>query len=349
MQNNKDLQLVSYDYDLPVDLIADRPVEGRHHSRLLVYNAKTDEVIHTNFLNLHEYLDPNTTIVFNQSKVFPCRLFGTKESGGKAELFILTLIDVNGQYDSMIRSRGKKSVGDKYIFGDLSCEIAEILEDGVFRVKFNLGKKELLNFLEKQAQIPIPPYIRDGIADEKDKSDYQTIYAKELGSVAAPTAGLHFTETVFENLATKGIQKAFVTLHVGAGTFKPVTTDNILDHSMHTEFFDITSEDFEKIKGSQKVVAVGTTSLRTLESCMQNKEFSLPSSAKPWSTNIFLHPGKEVNSIDGLITNFHLPKSSLIMLVSSLIGREKTLELYNIAIKEKYRFFSYGDAMLILR
>jgi S-adenosylmethionine:tRNA ribosyltransferase-isomerase len=301
-------------------------------------------------LNLHEYLDPNTTIVFNQSKVFPCRLFGTKESGGKAELFILTLIDVNGQYDSMIRSRGKKSVGDKYIFGDLSCEIAEILEDGVFRVKFNLGKKELLNFLEKQAQIPIPPYIRDGIADEKDKEDYQTVYAKEVGSVAAPTAGLHFTDEVFQKLERVGVKRAFVTLHVGAGTFKPVTSDKITDHNMHSEFYDIDDANAELISQNKKnLIAVGTTSLRTLESCSQSGEFQKPSGDKPWSTDIFIYPGKPVHSIQGMITNFHLPKSSLIMLVSAIIGREKTLELYKIAVENNYRFYSYGDAMLILR
>jgi S-adenosylmethionine:tRNA ribosyltransferase-isomerase len=350
MQENVDLLLDSYDYELPTHLIADRPVQGRHHSKLLVYNHKNGSIIHTTFKDIDQFIPENSTLVLNQSKVFPCRLFGEKPSGGKAELFVLTLISENDHYEVMIRARGKKEVGDLFHFGELKAKVETIEKDGTFKVSFNKSKEALLNFLERNANIPIPPYIRDGIADEKDKEDYQTVYAKEVGSVAAPTAGLHFTDEVFQKLERVGVKRAFVTLHVGAGTFKPVTSDKITDHNMHSEFYDIDDANAELISQNKKnLIAVGTTSLRTLESCSQSGEFQKPSGDKPWSTDIFIYPGKPVHSIQGMITNFHLPKSSLIMLVSAIIGREKTLELYKIAVENNYRFYSYGDAMLILR
>lgn len=346
--NDQDLLKSSYYFDLPSELIADRPVEGRHNSKLLVYKAKSDQIIHTQFNNLPEFLSSETHLVLNQSKVFPCRLLGHKPSGGAAEVFLLSLIDENNIYPAMVKSSGKKKEGDRFIFDELECEIVGRNEDTTFKVKFNMPKDELISFLETKAKTPIPPYIRGGESDEKDKEDYQTVYAKELGSVAAPTAGLHFTDDVFKRLEDKGVLRDFVTLHVGAGTFLPVKVDNILEHHMHTEYFHVDFETLNRMnKSLGNIVAVGTTSLRVLESIYTSEGFKTSGDLE--GTNIFLYPGKEVNSIKGLITNFHLPESTLLMLVSSLIGRQKALELYNLAIEKQYRFFSYGDSMLILR
>jgi S-adenosylmethionine:tRNA ribosyltransferase-isomerase len=347
---NLDLNLESYDYELDKSFIADRPIAGRHHSKLLVYNATSGEVVHTNFLELDKFLPQNSTLVMNQTKVFPCRLLGNKSTGGKIEVFFLSLVHEAGQYPAMIRARGKKNIGDTFEFGELVVEISGISGDGSFLVKVNCLHSSLLEYLDLHAEIPIPPYIRGGLSDEKDLEDYQTMFAKNLGSVAAPTAGLHFTKEVFEKLDNAKVNKAFVTLHVGAGTFKPVISENILEHKMHSEIYDIDDKNLELLNNGQKIFAVGTTSLRVLESSFENGKIQLPAAdKKPYSTDIFIYPGKEVKSISGLLTNFHLPKSSLLMLVSSLVGREKTLELYEIAKQNDYRFFSYGDAMLIIR
>lgn len=341
-----DLLLSSYHYVLPEELIAQRPAP---ESRLLVYNAQTDTVIHERFSRIGEYLPKDSLLVFNRSKVFPSRLLGKKESGGAAELFLLSLSkNQDGAFSALIKTTSKKKLGTKFFFPhDLIAEITAIYPDGTFGVNFNL--EDINSYLEKFAKIPIPPYIRKGESDEADRKDYQTVYAEEVGSVAAPTAGLHFKAELLSELKAKGIETASVTLHVGIGTFRPVKTENILDHQMHAEnfFFDDVNEEkiIEARKKHKKIFAVGTTSLRVLES-------SYNRNLKPnemYSTNIFLHPGVDVKSVDGLLTNFHLPESSLLMLVSSLIGRKKTLELYEIAIKERYRFFSYGDAMLIIR
>lgn len=345
---NLDLLTESYSYELDPSFIASRPAQRRDASKLMVYNSKTSEIIHTIFSEIDKFIEPGTLLVKNQSKVFPCRLFGEKSSGGKVELFLLSLIAIDGNYPAMIRSNGKKRIGDKFQFGDLEVEIKERGEEGDFLIKVNLAPDKFLDFLERNANVPIPPYIRDGIADEKDKDDYQTIFAKNMGSVAAPTAGLHFTQEVFGKLTKKGVDHASVTLHVGAGTFKTVQSENINDHIMHSENYTVSHDDLEKLNSSSKRIAVGTTTLRVLESSFDGSKFDIEAD-KLYSTNIFLHPGVEVNSIKGLITNFHLPKSTLLMLVSSLIGREKTLELYEIAKNKNYRFFSYGDAMLILR
>lgn len=344
--NPEDLHLSNYDFDLPKNLIADRPVVGRHHSKLLIYDAKTNEIIHTNFLEIDKYLPSDSLLVANQSKVFPCRLIGQKTSGGKAEIFILSVVSANNSYKALIKCRGKKNVGDQFILPhEVKATITNV-EDGVFWLSFSVA--DFTGYLEEVGKIPIPPYIRSGESDEKDKSDYQTVFAKNIGSVAAPTAGLHFTEEVFNNLSKKNIERAFVTLHVGLGTFAPVKTDNLSDHVMHTEEYFIDAANLDKLNSKKKIIAVGTTSLRVLESSFHEGRFDVEAE-KRYQTNIFLHPGKTVHSIDALITNFHLPKSTLLMLVSSLIGREKTLELYKEAIAREYRFFSYGDAMLILR
>ena len=348
MQNiNRDLLQSSYLFDLPVDKIADRPVAGRHNSKLLVYRTSTGKVEHRTFKDLPKLLDSGHHVVLNNSKVFPCRIFGNKSSGGECEIFLLSLAHTNNVYPVMIKASGKRKVGDTFHCGDLTAVIEKI-DNGIW-VNFNLSASELLDFLESQGNIPIPPYIRGGISDEKDKDDYQTVYAKNIGSVAAPTAGLHFTSELFDQLQQQGIDKSFVTLHVGAGTFKPVSAEVITDHNMHSEYFTVEQDDLKKINEHKKsIIAVGTTSLRVLESIYSDGEFVFDTN-EAGRTDIFLYPGKEVRSIAGLITNFHLPGSSLIMLVSALIGREKTLELYKIAIENDYRFYSYGDAMLILR
>ncbi len=343
-----DLKLESYNYELPEEFIASRPVPNRSESKLLVYYAAEDRVEHKKFHDIQNILPKDSLLVLNESKVFPCRLIGNKKSGGKCEVFLLSLIHKDLAYPALIKTSGKKNIGDEFYFDNLTAKIIGRIEDGSFLISFNLSPSELLDKLNQIGKIPIPPYIRGGVADEKDEQTYQTVYAGTSGSVAAPTAGLHFTQNLFNELEKKGVQKAFVTLHVGAGTFKPVTHESILDHKMHSESFMISSEDLKKINSTKNRFAVGTTSLRALESCTDKKgQIHFDGDMK--DTDIFLYPGKDVHSIKGLITNFHLPKSSLLMLVSSLIGREKTLELYEVAKENNYRFFSYGDAMLIIR
>ncbi|MFA6239154.1 MAG: tRNA preQ1(34) S-adenosylmethionine ribosyltransferase-isomerase QueA [Bacteriovorax sp.] len=345
VKNPLDDLLSSYHFDLPPEYIAQRPAEI---SRLLVYNLQTDEVIHDVFPNIGKYLPKDSLLVFNRSRVFPSRLIGKKSSGGKAEIFILSAVATNSLYPVLIRTTSKKKIGDCYTFSEgMKATLKEAFSDGTFGVIFN--QDNLADYLEKHARIPIPPYIRKGESDDLDRKDYQTSYARETGSVAAPTAGLHFGHELLAKLKEQQIETAFVTLHVGLGTFKPVTAERLSEHRMHSENYFIDEANAQILKEARlkhkKIFAVGTTSLRVLESSYGQNI----SPGKVYSTNIFLHPGKEILSVDGLITNFHLPESSLLMLVSTLTGREKALELYNIAIKEKYRFFSYGDGMLILR
>lgn len=348
MENNPlDLLTSSYYFDLPSELIAQRPIDSkdRGSSRLLVYNKKLNTVHHDTFKNIHKYLPENSTLVFNQSKVFPSRLKGQKLTGGKAEVFLLSpKANEDQEYEVLIKARGKKNVSDQFSLAEnVTAVISKVNHDGTFQVKFSPPISE--EYLEKNALVPIPPYIRNGESDEKDKIDYQTKYAKDVGSVAAPTAGLHFTNELLEQLKVQGHDQAFVTLHVGIGTFRPVMVENIKDHQMHYEPYSVDAENLLKInKAGANLVPVGTTSLRTIFS-MKNKNIN-PNEF--YSTNIFLHPGADVSGISGLVTNFHLPESTLLMLVSALIGREKTLELYQVAIDNKYRFFSYGDGMLIV-
>lgn len=344
-----DLLLSSYNFDLPKRLIADRPVPNRHSSKLLVFKEKTGEIIHTTFEKIGEHIPSHSTFVFNRSKVFPCRLIGRKPSGGEAEVFILSLLHHEGIYPAMVRASGKRKEGDTFLFGDLKAEIITLNGNGTFGVRFNQEHEELIRTLEVLGRIPIPPYIRGGESDEEDKKTYQTVFAEESGSVAAPTAGLHFSEELLDKLKSSGHELATVVLHVGAGTFAPVKAENILEHKMHEEFYTIDRENLDKIQKAAFRIAVGTTSLRTLESSWKEGQVTIDRPGEMNSTSIFLHPGKEVHSIEAMVTNFHLPESSLIMLVSALIGREKTLELYKIAIEHEYRFFSYGDGMLILR
>jgi len=340
---DEDLKLEAYDYELPEELIASRPASERQNSRLLYFNEERGDTEDKNFYEIVELLPTGTTLVLNQSKVFPCRIFGKKTTGAKAEFFILNLEKEEKGYPVLIKTGGKKRVGDKFIFNDEFVARINALGEGLFYIDFdnNISAEKVV---KKIGSVPLPPYIRDGVSDESDLEDYQTVFAKELGSVAAPTAGLHFTPSLLEKLKEKGIEIAFVTLHVGLGTFLPVKSELITEHSMHSEKYHVDEHDLLKIKNAKKLVAVGTTSLRVLESMGEDII-----AGKEYSTDIFLYPGKEIKSIDGLITNFHLPKSSLIMLVSSLIGRKKTMELYKNAVEKKYRFFSYGDSMFIKR
>lgn len=346
-----DLLLKSYHYDLPQELIAQRPIDGinRHHSRLMVYDEAKDEITHDYFYNIQKYLPKESLLVFNQSKVFPSRLIGQKPSGAKAEVFFLAHeANTLGLYPVLIKTRSKKNIGDEFLFeGNFKVTVKGINDDGTFFVSIDLAGNftTLLSYLETHALIPIPPYIRKGQSDESDKVNYQTVYSKHMGSVAAPTAGLHFTKELLGQLKEQGIDEAYVTLHVGLGTFKSVTVDHLSDHKMHTEEYFVDAQNLDKINRSKNIFAVGTTSLRVLESSYGKNIVA----DQMYNTNIFLHPGVDVKSINGLVTNFHLPESTLIMLVSALVGRVKTLELYKTAVENKYRFFSYGDAMLILR
>lgn len=348
MELNKDLFLSSYDYPLDKSKIALRPLPCRSESKLMVYDQENKKCSHQQFKDIIDLIPENSVLVLNQSKVQKARVLGRKESGGKAEIFILEHTDNIGQ--GLIKCRGTKKIGDKFVFNNACAEIIEI-RNGEFVLKFD---KAVYNILDSEGKIPIPPYIRNGESDEKDLIDYQTVFAKEEGSVAAPTAGLHFTKELLDQLKSRGVEIVYITLHVGLGTFLPVKEDDISKHSMHKEKFSISEAALKTLNNAKelgrKITAVGTTSLRSLESMYDfNKdrfEFELGDYQE---TDIFLHPGVHVGSIDGLITNFHLPKSTLLMLVSSLIGREKCLELYDLALKNNYRFFSYGDSMYIKR
>lgn len=343
------LSLEDFSFDLPSELIAERPISPRDHSRLLVYNAATETVEHLHFYDLPELLDSTWSIAFNRSKVFPCRLNLFKRSGGKAEIFFLErelsqFGSIMG-YKALLKCSGKQKKGMEFVHKESVFLLEHIFENGEVLIACN--EEDLSSFLEREGQVPIPPYIRKGKADERDKADYQTAFARDEGSVAAPTAGLHFTNNVLDKLKNKNIEFIDTTLHVGLGTFLPVKSENISEHKMHSEKYLIDKENWKKIKQKEKLLTIGTTALRSVESAYKlGSQFA---AGKEYDTDIFFYPGQGPELIDGLLTNFHLPKSSLLMLVSSIIGREKTLELYNLAISERYRFFSYGDAMLILR
>jgi S-adenosylmethionine:tRNA ribosyltransferase-isomerase len=321
----EDLKLSSYHFDLPEKMIAMRPTSKRDACRLLVYRMSTNEIIDSKFTELEKFLPEGSLLVRNQTKVLPCRLKGFKSTGAKCEVFILGPFGGEQIQNVLIKSSSKKHVGDEFVFNtEFKGSIVEINTDGTFQFEFNKTGSSLENELENLAQIPIPPYIRNGESDDQDKEDYQTIYAEIPGSVAAPTAGLHFTNEVMESLACKDIDCANVTLHVGLGTFSPLKKEDLRDHEMHTERFLIDNVDLEKLNQPRSCIAVGTTTLRVLETLYTPSGFKRRTPGID-QTNIFLYPGKVINSIDGLITNFHLPKSSLLMLVSAIIGIKKTL------------------------
>lgn len=332
-------------YDLPEDLIAQTPADPRDSSRLLVYDRGSDTVRHEVFKNVTDYLNAGDVLVINNTRVLPARLCAHTENGGAVEVLLLKRYNAD-TWEVLVKPGKKCRKGKKLVISDeLSLTVEDVTPSGERIVKFAYnGVFE--EILDKLGSMPLPPYIK---AKLKDKNRYQTVYAKTDGSAAAPTAGLHFTPELLQNLKAKGVLIAEVLLHVGLGTFRPVKEDIITDHEMHSEYYEVGAEAAELINSAKregrKIVAVGTTSVRTLESAADENGFLKP---KKGETKIFIYPPYRFKCIDALITNFHLPESTLIMLVSALAGREKVLELYKTAVAEKYRFFSFGDAMMIL-
>ena len=340
------MQKSDFYYDLPEELIAQTPIEPRDSSRLMKIDRAAGKITHDRFYNLCSYLRKGDLLVLNDSKVFPARIYGIKQGTGvPVEFLLLKHLELD-TWEVIVRPGRRLKKGARVDFSEeLTAEITEVKDDGNRIVKFTYDGI-FYDILDRIGQMPLPPYIKEKL---KDKDRYNTVYCREEGSAAAPTAGLHFTQNVFDSLSKAGIDAAYVTLHVGLGTFRPVKEDNILDHKMHIEHYSIPPETVEKIKlckqNGGRVISVGTTSCRTLESAADEQGNITPGSA---DTGIFIYPGYKFKVIDGLITNFHLPESTLIMLVSAFLGREKTLAAYEEAIKERYRFFSFGDSMLIV-
>ncbi len=333
-------------YDLPEELIAQTPLEKRDTSRLLHLDRKTGEVTHRHFYDIIDYLQPGDCLVMNDSRVLPARLLGHRPTGGAAELLLLR--DLGDKCWECLAKPGRKLLeGQEVIFGDgkLTATVRKVQEDGNRVVEFHYDGI-FLEVLEQLGKMPLPPYIKEELQDQER---YQTVYSREVGSAAAPTAGLHFTEELLDKIRAKGVKTAFVTLHVGLGTFRPVKAEEIAEHHMHSELCMISDETAavlnETKKNGGRVICVGTTSCRTLESLV-NEDGTFAAKSK-W-TDIFIYPGYTFKAMDGLITNFHLPESTLVMLVSAFAGRENVLSAYETAVKEKYRFFSFGDAMTIL-
>ena len=340
------MNVKDYDYDLPEELIAQDPLEDRSSSRLMVLDRQTGDVEHRHFTDILEYLHPGDCLVINNTKVIPARLFGVKEdTQAKIEVLLLKRKE-NDIWETLVKPGKKAKPGTKLVFGDglLTAEVVDVVEEGNRLIQFHYdGIFE--EILDQLGQMPLPPYITHQL---KDKNRYQTVYAKYDGSAAAPTAGLHFTKELLQKVKDMGVDIAEVTLHVGLGTFRPVKVENVLDHHMHSEFYMVSQEAADKInrakESGHRVIAVGTTSTRTLEAAADENGRLHETSG--W-TEIFIYPGYQFKVLDGLITNFHLPESTLIMLVSALAGREHVLAAYEEAVKQKYRFFSFGDAMFI--
>ncbi len=332
-------------FDLPEEQIAQVPLKDRTSSRLMVLDKVTGETKHQHFYDLLSYLNKGDCLVLNDTRVIPARLFGARPSGGKVEFLLLTRKDEK-RWEVLVKPGKKARIGDEIIFGEgiLKAKVEQVIEDGKRIVSFEYeGIFE--EVLDRLGEMPLPPYIHEKL---EDKERYQTVYSKHEGSAAAPTAGLHFTTELLEKIKEKGVKIAYVTLHVGLGTFRPVKVDDVLEHEMHSEFYQITQETADLINETKKaggrIISVGTTSTRTVESNADEKGMLTEGSG--W-TNIFIYPGYTFKCVDALITNFHLPESTLIMLVSALAGKEHTLAAYNQAVKEGYRFFSFGDAMFI--
>ena len=333
-------------YDLPEELIAQTPIEKRDESRLMVLNIAKQTIEHKTFKDIIDYLEPGDCLVRNNTKVIPARLYGKKSTGAKIEFLLLSRIE-GDIWECIVRPGHKLKPGTEVEFGDgiLKAKVLDVMDGGTRKVEFKY--KGIFNeILDQIGLMPLPPYIHEEL---KDNDRYQTVYAKYDGSAAAPTAGLHFTPELFEKIREKGVEVANVTLHVGIGTFRPVKVENVEDHHMHSEHFYIKQEDVDKInnakKNGKRVIAVGTTSCRVLETIAD--ENGMVKSTEG-DTQIFIYPGYKYKCLDGLVTNFHLPESTLIMLVSALAGRDYIMKAYNEAVKERYRFFSFGDAMLIL-
>ena len=348
IQNEKTgegLKTSDFYFDLPEELIAQDPLLDRSSSRLLMLDKKTGVTKHETFKNVIDYLNPGDCLVLNNTKVIPARLIGNRETGGAVEVLLLKR-HASDIWECLVKPGKKCKPGAKLVFGDgiLKAEVMETVEEGNRLIQFEYeGIFE--EVLDKLGEMPLPPYITHKL---QDKNRYQTVYAKYEGSAAAPTAGLHFTNELLKKIEEKGVKIAYVTLHVGLGTFRPVKVDNVLEHHMHSEYYEITKEAADTIndakKRGNKVICVGTTSCRTIESAADENGHLEP---KCDNTEIFIYPGYKFKVLDELITNFHLPESTLIMLVSALAGRENVLAAYEEAIKERYRFFSFGDAMYI--
>lgn len=333
-------------YDLPQELIAQEPLSERDKSRLMVLDKVTGEVEHKHFYNIEDMINPGDALILNDTRVLPARLYGVKEDTGGAIEFLLLNKHSLDTWEVILKPGRRAKPGARFVFGDgkLKAEILDVINEGNRLVKFEYdGVFE--NVLDELGEMPLPPYITKKL---EDKDRYQTVFAKHNGSAAAPTAGLHFTPELLDRLKAKGVKIGYVTLHVGLGTFRPVKADEITEHKMHSEFYVLPEETAELINKTKaeggRIISVGTTATRTLETAGQN---GLPLTAATGWTDIFIYPGKKFNVIDALITNFHLPESTLIMLVSALAGRENVLNAYKEAVKEKYRFFSFGDAMFI--
>lgn len=341
------MKVDDFDYELPEELIAQTPLKDRASSRMLVLNKNTGEIEHKHFNEMIEYLNEGDTLVLNDTKVIPARLIGEK-TDTKAVIEILLLKNIEGNVWECLAKPAKRVKIDTIIsFGDglLKAKCIELGEEGIRKIEL-IYDGVLYEILDKLGTMPLPPYIHEQL---EDQNRYQTVYAKNLGSAAAPTAGLHFTPELLKSLSDKGVNIVYLTLHVGLGTFRPVNVENILDHHMHSEFYQISKEACDiinktKEKGNRLVV-VGTTSVRVLETVAS--KYGKLKEDSGW-TDIFIYPGYKFKIVDNLITNFHLPKSTLVMLVSALVGREKILNAYKVAIKEKYRFFSFGDSMFII-
>ena len=340
------MKVEDFNFNLPEELIAQTPLDKRDESRMLVLDKKTGEIEHKKFFNILDYLNENDVLVLNDTKVIPARLYGVKEDTD-AHIEVLMLKDIGDNTWECLTKPAKRVKLDTVIsFGEglLKARCIEIKEEGirVFKLEY---EGILYEILDKLGEMPLPPYIHEKL---QDKDRYQTVYAKNVGSAAAPTAGLHFTKEILEKLKEKNVEVLYVTLHVGLGTFRPVSVENINDHTMHSEFYTMSADVANKLneakKNGKRIISVGTTSTRTLETIM-----SLYGEFKECSgwTNIFIYPGYEFKAIDALITNFHLPKSTLIMLVSALAGRENILNAYKVAVENRYRFFSFGDSMFI--
>lgn len=355
------MKISDFDYMLPEELIAQKPKEKRDSSRLLVVHRDTGRTEHRHFYDIIEYLNPGDCLVLNNSKVLPARLYGIKEQTGAKVEFLLTKRIEGDLWETMVKPGRKLKPGDRVIFCEsprLAAEIKDFGADGTRKVIFEYDGI-FMERLEEIGNMPLPPYIERS-SDSEDKERYQTVYCKDEGSVAAPTAGLHFTEELLDKAKQKGVELIYVTLHVGIGTFRPVKCDNIEDHKMHFEEYSISKESADAInrakREGRRVISVGTTSTRTVESAAYFDENAADEESQGcWqvrsgtgNTGIFIYPGYEFRIIDSLITNFHLPKSTLLMLISALYDREKILEIYKEAVREKYRFFSYGDAMFII-
>jgi len=340
------METKDFDFYLPEELIAQTPLENRDHSRLMVLDKETGKIEHKHFYDIIDFLNNGDCLVLNNTRVLPARLIGEKEeTGGKIEFLLLKRVELD-TWEALVKPGKKAKIGSRFTFGNglLHTEVIGIGDEGSRIIKFEY-KGVFEEILDELGQMPLPPYITEKL---EDKERYQTVYSKNQGSAAAPTAGLHFTNELLSKIESKGVKIAYITLHVGLGTFRPVKVDKIEEHKMHSEFYIIDDETANIIndtkKQGNKVITVGTTSTRTLESVANEDGIIKPSSG--W-TDIFIYPGYDFKIVDNLITNFHLPESTLIMLVSTLAGQEKTLNAYKTAVEERYRFFSFGDAMFI--